>query len=197
MNATRVDLLRHGETTGGALFRGSVDDALTPRGLNEMRAAVASAGPWDAVVSSPLARCTLFARDWAQRCGLPLLIEQDLRELHFGAWEGECAAVLMRTDADRLSRFWADPYAHPPPEGESVDAFEQRVLRAWNTIIERHADARILIVTHGGVIRVILRVLEKRPRSTLLERDVPLASLHTIAVKATVPIRRFSEVTRR
>ena len=107
--STRIDLLRHGETERGGGFRGSLDDALTAHGWQQMRDAVALAGPWDVLVSSPLQRCAAFARELAADRRLPLRIEPELRELHFGAWEGRSAAELMSTDAEALGRFWADP----------------------------------------------------------------------------------------
>ncbi|KIZ32850.1 alpha-ribazole phosphatase, partial [Stutzerimonas stutzeri] len=55
--SARIDLLRHGETERGGGFRGSLDDALTDRGWQQMREAVDGAGPWDALISSPLQRC--------------------------------------------------------------------------------------------------------------------------------------------
>ena len=55
-----LDLLRHGETEQGGL-RGSLDDALTEKGWAQMRDAVAEAGPWQVLVSSPLQRCARFA----------------------------------------------------------------------------------------------------------------------------------------
>ena len=47
-----LDLLRHGETELGGGLRGSLDDALTAKGWEQMRAAVAEQGPWDRLVSS-------------------------------------------------------------------------------------------------------------------------------------------------
>jgi broad specificity phosphatase PhoE len=67
----RLDLLRHGETELGGGLRGSLDDALTDKGWQQMRAAVVEQGPWDRLVSSPLQRCARFAmnsvRNWACR----------------------------------------------------------------------------------------------------------------------------------
>ncbi|NIU60591.1 MAG: histidine phosphatase family protein, partial [Pseudomonas stutzeri] len=71
-------------------------------GWQQMRDAVALAGPWDVLVSSPLQRCAAFARELAAERRLPLRIEPELRELHFGAWEGRSAAELMSTDAEAL-----------------------------------------------------------------------------------------------
>ena len=64
-----LDLLRHGETEQGGL-RGSLDDALTDKGWAQMRQAVAEAGPWEVLVSSPLQRCARFAEELGERLNL-------------------------------------------------------------------------------------------------------------------------------
>ncbi len=95
-----LDLLRHGETELGGGLRGSLDDALTAKGWERMRAAVIAQGPWDRLISSPLQRCARFADELAARLKVPVSLEKDLQELHFGAWEGQSAAALMETDAE-------------------------------------------------------------------------------------------------
>lgn len=152
----RLDLLRHGETELGGGLRGSLDDALTDAGWQQMRAAVAGQGPWDRLVSSPLQRCARFAEELGARLALPVSLDPDLQELHFGAWEGQSAAALMATDAEALGRFWADPYAFTPPQGEPVLAFSERVLGAVERLHQRHAGERVLLVSHGGVMRLLL-----------------------------------------
>ncbi|WP_183144037.1 histidine phosphatase family protein, partial [Pseudomonas syringae group genomosp. 3] len=59
--SVRLDLLRHGETELGGGLRGSLDDALTDLGWQQMRSAVIDGGPWDRIVSSPLQRCAWFS----------------------------------------------------------------------------------------------------------------------------------------
>ena len=177
--AVTIDLLRHGET-GQDGFRGSLDDALTPHGWEQMRAAVQRAGPRGAIISSPMVRCAVFAAGIAQDNAIPLHIDERLRELHFGQWEGLTASELMHTQPEALTQFWSDPYAHSPPDAESLEAFESRVLSAWSDIARHHAGCRVLIVTHGGVIRMILRHTRGLPRASLLQLDVPHASLHRV-----------------
>lgn len=167
----RLDLLRHGETESGGGFRGSLDDALTARGWAQMRTAV-EGGRWDLLVSSPLQRCRAFAEELAQRQGIELELENDLRELHFGAWEGRSAAALMDGHSEALGRFWADPYAFTPPGGEPLSEFEARVLAAQRRLRQRHAGRRVLLVTHGGVIRLLLACARGLPRERLLQVDV-------------------------
>ncbi|WP_372867944.1 alpha-ribazole phosphatase family protein [Pseudomonas sp.] len=167
-----LELLRHGETEQGGGLRGSLDDALTETGWAQLRAAVQQAGPWDRLISSPLQRCARFAEELAEQHGLPLSLEPALRELHFGAWEGRSAAELMVSDADALGRFWANPYAFTPPGGERLVDFEARVLGAVQGLQLRHAGERLLLVTHGGVMRLLLAGARGLPPADLLQVEV-------------------------
>lgn len=170
---TLIALLRHGETQGGACFRGSTDDPLTPLGWQQMRAA-ASGKPWTRIVASPLARCAAFAGELATRLAIPLELDERLREMHFGAWEGRTAAELMANDGDALARFWGDPAACPPPGAESLQAFQGRVLAAWRGLRQGASGGRVLLVAHGGVIRTILCQVLGHPLERLLELELEI-----------------------
>ncbi|WP_019627060.1 histidine phosphatase family protein [Thioalkalivibrio sp. ALJT] len=177
----RIGLLRHGETTGSG-FRGSgCDDPLTVAGEQAMRAAFADSGPWDRIVTSPLQRCRRPAERFAQVAGLPLQSEPRFRELHFGDWEGRTAEQIMQQDADALGRFWQDPFGCPPPNGEDLARFRDRVLEGWARRVVTPGD-RVLVVTHGGVIRLLRAHLEGQPLEQLLAIEAPLASLHVVEV---------------
>ena len=180
----RLDLLRHGETELGGGLRGSLDDALTERGWAQMHAAVVEGGPWARVVSSPLQRCARFADELAQRLELPLELEADLQELHFGAWEGQSAAALMETDAEALGLFWADPYAFTPPQGEPVAQFSARVLAAVERLHRAYAGQRVLLISHGGVMRLLLAQARGLPREQLLQVEVGHGALFALQVAA-------------
>jgi alpha-ribazole phosphatase len=179
-----LELLRHGETELGGGLRGSLDDALTEQGWAQLRGSVVEAGPWDRVISSPLQRCARFAEELAAQHGVPLTLEPDLQELHFGVWEGRSAAELMQTDAEALGRFWADPYAFTPPEGEPLLTFETRVLAAVQRLHGRHAGERLLLITHGGVMRLLLARARGLPRSELLQVQVAHAERFRLRVEA-------------
>lgn len=180
----RLDLLRHGETELGGGLRGSLDDALTARGWEQMRAAVVAGGPWDCLVSSPLQRCARFAEQLGARLGVPVHQDKDLQELHFGAWEGRSAAALMDTDAEALGRFWADPYSFTPPDGEPVLAFSQRVLAAVERLHVAYAGQRVLLVSHGGVMRLLLARARGLPREQLLNVEVGHGALFSLRVSS-------------
>ena len=180
----RLDLLRHGETELGGGLRGSLDDALTANGWAQMRAAVVAQGPWDRLVSSPLQRCARFAEELGAQLKLPVSLEKDLQELHFGALEGHSAAALMETDAEGLGLFWADPYRFTPPEGEPVSAFSDRVLGAVARLHQAYAGERVLLISHGGVMRLLLARARGLPREQLLNVEVGHGGLFSLHVDA-------------
>ena len=180
----RLDLLRHGETELGGGLRGSLDDALTEKGWAQMRAAVVAGGPWDRLVSSPLQRCARFAAELGEQLNLPVQLDKDLQELHFGAWEGQSAAALMESDAEALGLFWADPYAFTPPQGEAVSDFAARVLGAIARLHRAYAGERVLLISHGGVMRLLLAQARGLPREQLLSVEVAHASVFSLTVEA-------------
>lgn len=185
MNArVAIDLLRHGDT-GQRSYRGQLDDLLSALGWSQVRAAVAGHA-WDRVVSSPLQRCAAFARELAAQRGLPLRIDVRLAEYHFGDWQGVPIETLAARDALALERFWADPLAHPPPVSEGMSAFRSRTCAALDDIAACARTARVLVVTHGGVIRMLRCVVEQRPLRDMAGMEVSNASLHRLAWPAPV-----------
>ena len=186
-----LELLRHGETELGGGLRGSLDDALTETGWAQLRAAVADGSRWDRLISSPLQRCARFAEELAAQHGVPLSLEPDLQELHFGAWEGRSTAELMQTSAEDLGRFWSDPYAFTPPEGETLLAFEARILAALQRLQARHAGERLLLVTHGGVIRLLLVRARGLPRNDLLQVAVGHAERYQLCLDKQGELREL------
>ncbi|VVQ25255.1 alpha-ribazole phosphatase family protein [Pseudomonas fluorescens] len=178
-----LDLLRHGETELGGGLRGSLDDALTEKGWTQMRAAVVEGGPWDRIVSSPLQRCARFAAELGEQLNLSVHLDKDLQELHFGAWEGQSAAALMETDAEALGLFWADPYSFTPPQGEPVSEFAARVLAAVARLHSACAGERVLLISHGGVMRLLLAQARGLPREQLLNVEVAHGALFALTVE--------------
>ena len=188
----RLDLLRHGETELGGGLRGSLDDALTEKGWAQMRAAVIEQGSWDRLISSPLQRCARFAEELGGQLGLPVALEKDLQELHFGAWEGQSAAQLMETDEQALGLFWADPYSFTPPDGEPVTDFSARVLGAVARLQSAYTGERVLLISHGGVMRLLLAQARGLPREQLLNVEVGHGALFSLSVDAEGLLREAS-----
>lgn len=180
---TTVDLLRHGEPVGGRKYRGQLDDPLSERGWEQMRAAVGDHRPWDRIITSPLSRCRAFAEELAARTGLPLAIEPRFRELGFGEWEGRTAEELLARDPQILVRFWQDPLNHTPPGAEPLTAFRERVLAAWEEWLGSQAGGHLLVITHAGVIRLLVSHVLDMPLDRLFRIQVPNAGLTRLRVE--------------
>ncbi|KRE88710.1 fructose-2,6-bisphosphatase [Frateuria sp. Soil773] len=173
-----ITLLRHGDTNQRS-YRGQLDDPLSELGWTQLRAAVAGQ-TWDAVVSSPLQRCAAFARELAAARGWPLRLEPRLAEYHFGDWQGVPIETLADEQGEALGRFWADPVAHPPPGAEPFAAFHARLCAALDAVAAEAAGRRVLVVTHGGAIRLLRCQAERRGFGDMAGIEVPHASLHPL-----------------
>lgn len=144
-------LIRHGETTWSTSGRlnGHTDIPLSRQGqlqAAELRSELAEAQPAQAWTSD-LRRC----QETAQLAGLEARTDTRLRELDFGTLEGATWNQLSATQHRSLSDF--DPFV--APGGESVTELKARVYAFLSELgIGRH-----IIVTHGGVIRLICREL--------------------------------------
>ena len=189
-----IALLRHGETEGGTRFRGSLDDPLTLAGWEQMRAAVGKEH-WQRIVASPLKRCAEFAGELALCLGVPLEVDERLREIHFGTWEGKTAAELMESDGEALTRFWRDPAVYPPPGAEPLETFQARVLAAWRDLQRDHRGDRVLVVSHGGVIRTILCDVLGHPLERLLELELEIGhgTLRRVRLRGDAPAALLDE----
>lgn len=172
-----IDLLRHGEPLGGPRYRGRRDDPLTPTGWQQMEAASGGNPPWQHIISSPLQRCAAFATQLSQTHSLPLHMEPHFTEIDFGDWEGMTSQQIMAQDSQRLSAYWQNPATTTPPNGETLATFEARVISAWQHLLAQHRHKHLLVVTHGGVMRVIFRHLLEIPQHALFSVDVPYACL--------------------
>lgn len=174
-----IELLRHGDT-GQSSYRGQIDDPLSGLGWAQLRAATAGRD-WDVVVSSTLQRCAAFAHELTQARGVPLRLEPRLVEYHFGDWQGVPIDRIDATDGAALGRFWADPVAHPPPRAETHAQFRARLSAALDDVAALAGDRRVLVVTHGGVIRLLRCMAEGRSFGDMAGIEVAHASLHPLA----------------
>lgn len=153
---TYIDVIRHGEPIGGQRYRGhSVDDPLTEKGWQQMRAAIPESPPWQHIVSSPLKRCLEFSQELANDLQISFNIENKLKEIGFGEWEGKTPADILAENSEALNHFYRDPVNNRPKDAEPLDSFSHRVWNAYLDISQQHKDKHVLIVAHAGVARAI------------------------------------------
>jgi len=182
MTTTVIDLLRHGEVEGGAVYRGSTDDILTENGWQQMVAALEDKKDWDTIYSSPLESCCEFAELIATEDDIDLEISKAFQEIDFGLWEGLSPDEIMKEDAELLATWWKSPTKVSPPEGEDFHDFQARVLKAFKNIITENRGNKILLVTHSGVIRVILMYILSMQEEAFFRINVDYASFSRIHI---------------
>jgi probable phosphoglycerate mutase len=178
---TTLLLVRHGETPWNREGRvqGWAATGLTDRGHEQARALGAwlgSAHSVDRVLASDLERTRLTAAAVREAAaGLPApTFDPSLRERGFGVYQGFPVAEMADRfpDHDRSKSFLTLDV--DPLNGESIAAFLDRVERAWRVVTGAVADGETaLVVTHGGVLKLLRATLTDRNPQEALARDSP------------------------
>lgn len=178
-----IDALRHGETVKGPCYLGRTDAELTAVGWQQMVDAIhpIDLDDYDAIVTSPLLRCHSFTEQWiAPRVSKQNIIQTEpaIQEYDFGLWDGRTAADIMQKWPDELGDFWRDPESFPPPRAELLPLFFQRVRKFVDSeLLSPHN--RILLITHGGVIKVLTCLHQERPASLMANIGAKQGELHS------------------
>lgn len=154
-NPTIIDLLRHGQVATPHLFCAPSHEPLGNTGWKQLVLATRH-GQWDVVVTSPSRRCHDFARMLAKRLDCLFWIDVRLGEMDFGDWVGKTTAELWEQFPELMQQLWQQPRRFVAPHGEAMEDFIARVHEAWAELITQYAGQRVLVLTHAGVIRVLL-----------------------------------------
>jgi ribonuclease H / adenosylcobalamin/alpha-ribazole phosphatase len=163
--ATRLILVRHGETTLTAerRYSGRGDVPLSERGVAQAAAVarrvstLVGSGSVAAVVTSPLSRCARTAKLIAKANGSPpVAAEPDLVECDFGEWEGLTFAEVRERWPRELDA-WLGSTSVAPPGGESFVAVDARVHRAVVRLRDKHTGSIVVVVSHVSPLKVLLR----------------------------------------
>lgn len=154
-------LLRHGQTpfSRDNMFCGAgLDPELTPEGLAMARAFATAyrAMPWNAIYASPLRRTVATAQPLCDATGLKPELRDDLKEIHYGQWEGKTTEEVDREFHDDYIRWSADPAWNAPTGGEPAVAIARRTLLVIEEITHRYHTGNVLVVSHKATIRIVL-----------------------------------------
>ncbi|WP_028115351.1 histidine phosphatase family protein [Ferrimonas senticii] len=151
---TVITLLRHGQPYHSQLLLGRADPALTELGFSQCQQALVGQR-FDLLVSSPRQRCQQFAEVYAAKQQLLVHTEPRFAELDFGDWDGMPLTELWQGQHGDFASYWHNPFTNTPPNGESTLALQQRVVAALTELAE-HSAERVLVICHGGVLRVVM-----------------------------------------
>ena len=152
---TELLLVRHGQSEWNAdgRWQGQSDPPLTAFGERQAADAVARVGAVDALWASDLRRAAHTAEIIAARLGVDVEVDQRFRERHAGEWQG-----LTRPEIEAAWPGYLRD-GRRPPGWEPEDALVHRAFEGCLAVVEALPGGRVLVVTHGGVVRALERSL--------------------------------------
>jgi probable phosphoglycerate mutase len=165
-----VFLVRHGATTASRedRFSGATDVDLSDEGRTQARrlAERLAAESLSAVYASPMRRTRETAAILAAPHGFEAEPLDALREIDHGHWEGLNRAEVEAQFGNEYAQWEEDPFTFAPEGGETGLGVLARALPAIRSLVERHAGASLLIVSHKATIRLVTAsLLGFNPRS--------------------------------
>lgn len=145
---------RHGQTAYNKqeIILGTTNIALDETGVMQaemLAERIKKLGNIDVMIVSPMKRAMTTAKAVADKCGISMIIDDRLREWDYGEYEGK--SRFTEGFAENKINFGV----RMGKSGESLLQLSHRVYTALDDIINRYRDKNVLIVSHGGVCRVI------------------------------------------
>jgi len=161
MKETEIILIRHGETEWNSQQRmqGHSNSDLSSVGQAQIQAL----GQWmknvpfDHIYSSDSLRAKQTAEAITQFSGHELQFDQRLREKNLGVFEGLTSEEARERHPEVFRLFKTAGSKYVIDEGESTQQLQDRALEIVNEIRIKHPEERVLLVTHGGFIRVVMK----------------------------------------
>lgn len=192
---TEIIIIRHGETEWNKTgrFQGHSDVPLSAEGRTQAAALGKNlvVDHVDAIYASDLTRAMETAAPLAQRFGLEVISDPLLRELNFGAWEGRNFNDVNAENPNAMKNFYTDPEQADIPESEPFPEFQRRVAGRVREIVAHERGKRVVIVSHGASIRILLADLLSMPIRSIWH----LSQLNTAVNKIRFEDDGFAVVT--
>lgn len=156
----KIFIVRHGQTSGNSALKyfGITDTELNEEGI--IQAGLISKRLEREniyrIYSSSLKRAFKTAEMIAKPHRISVELKEDLREINFGNWEGLGFQEIQKSYPWKFSEWQNNIMGFTMPQGESILELKRRVETAFNEILNSAGENNVVIVTHGGPIRIIL-----------------------------------------
>ena len=197
---TRLLIVRHGFslTNKEKRYTGQMDVPLDAIGLLQGEAAsryLAAHYAVDAIYSSDLCRAVETVRPLSERLSLPIRKDARLREYFMGEWEGKAFSEVKTLFPMTCQALKTEPWRVRYDGGECVQDVFLRVSECLDEIIKENEGKTVVIASHGGAIRQILRYVMRLPAERYSELPhVANASISEIVVEGNeMRVLRLSE----
>lgn len=167
----RLWLVRHGETEANVagLYSGHAPTPLTERGIAQAQTlgTLLRNVPVDNVLCSELERARHTTQLILAEREVPVRNMPELNEMFFGDWEMRHHRDLAREDAENYAVWCNDWQNATPTNGEGFQAFSQRVERFIAQLADYKACQNLLVVSHQGVLSVLIARLLSMPAAAM------------------------------
>ena len=201
--ATELLLVRHGETIPAdpespfPLLDGHGDPELAPEGRQQaarLADRLARIDRIDAVYVTNLRRTRETIEPFVSRTGIEVQVEADLREVMLGEWEGGLYRKHVMTNHPLALEMYRTGRWDVIPGAESNEALAARLRAGIERIAAAHPDERVVVVSHGGAIGMILAIASgSRPFAFVGADNASISSL--VVVGEHWLVRGFNDVS--
>jgi len=161
MKETEIILIRHGETEWNSQKRmqGHSNSDLSEVGMGQIQALgeLMKNVSFDHIYSSDSLRTRQTAEAITQYSGHTLQFDQRIREKNLGVFEGLTSTEAKELHPEIYRLFKTAGANYVIDEGESTQQLLERALEFIEEIRRRHPQERVVMVTHGGVVRVLMK----------------------------------------
>jgi broad specificity phosphatase PhoE len=190
---TQLFLIRHCMTdyTKQQRYCGWRDPALSSDGRDQAKLLKNNLDgeQFDALYCSPLRRTSETAEMVFP--GEKIIFDDRLKELNFGSFEGLTHQEAMAKYPDLYNQWLHSPYSCQPPAGESVENLFSRVVGFLEQIVRQHDGKRIMVLTHGGPIKVMTGYLMKMDPEDIWGIMVDSASISMFVLEGDRLVEHF------
>lgn len=158
----RFLLIRHGETVWNTQgrYQGNTDIQLSELGRKQaaLLAERLQTVQIDHIYASPLSRAYDTAMETAKLKGMEVTVDERLRELDFGVWDGLTRDELAEKFGDSYKDYRKEPFHYPFPGEGSLNHAKFRVGMAIEEIKEKYynTDQTVAVFAHGGILKLAI-----------------------------------------
>lgn len=173
---TTIVFVRHGETewNRSGRWQGHADIPLSAAGREQARQLairlIAAGERFDQIYASDLGRALETAQIIGEQLGMPVHPLIELREMHIGGWSGLTSDEIRAQFPDEWVRYEAGGDFPRGGHGETLADFRRRVMGVVEELVGTHPRERLLIATHGGIVRSVLHYVQELTGRPVEER---------------------------
>ncbi|MBF0564887.1 MAG: histidine phosphatase family protein [Nitrospirae bacterium] len=149
----------------------------------------------DRIYCSDLSRAVKTAEILGRHFGMAPVPLSELRERHFGRWEGMSFDEIREAYPGEFAGWAKDPFNFSPVGGESTADVHERGMAILNKLLKVHKDEKIAIVAHGGINRVVLCDVIGAPLRNLFRLEQDFACVNVIEFHENFPVVKVLNYT--